>query len=245
MNGQQKLFQQQKQKAIERGDIMADRIIQTETLEAIANAIRNKVAGLTDKIKVSDFALKISYMRNEFVGVISGTGTIVNIPYGCTKIGDWRLSYMGSLLTVMIPETVTSIGEHAFEKSSMTSLTIPSTVQTIGLQALGNNSNLVELIIEEGIQGIPDYFAYACNKLPLVDIPESCNTIGVMAFRECSKLATINIKNSNMTSIGTQAFYGIKSDAVINCAFSQGAVSGAPWGAPSGVTINYDVDFSE
>lgn len=225
---------------------MADRIIQTETLQSIANALRGGASqSVSDKIEVADFALKIAYLRNEYDGVISGYSTIVNIPYGCDKIGKWRLAYLANLLTVNIPDTVITIDEHALENTGMTTLTIPSTVQTIGVQALGNNPNLVELIIEEGIQTIPNYFAYACNKLPLVDIPESCNSIGVMAFRECSKLATINIKNSNMTSIGTQAFSGIKSDAVINCGFSQGAVSGAPWGAPSTVTINYDVDFSD
>lgn len=223
---------------------MADRIIQSETLTAIANAIRNQVPDLTNKIDVSDFALQIEYILNEMDGIISGYGTVLHIPYGCNKIGKWRLAYLDHMLTVIIPSTVTTIEEHAFDYSKLTSLTIPSTIQSIGVQALGNNTNLVQLIIEEGLQSIPGYMAYGCNKLPAIDIPASCSSIGVMAFRDCSKLAEINIKNSNLTSIGTQAFSGIKSDAVINCGFSQGVVSGAPWGAPASVTFNYDVNFS-
>jgi len=43
-----------------------------------------------------------------------------------------------------------------------------------------------------------------------------------------------------VTSIGSKAFQGINANAVITCKFAEGAVSGAPWGAPSSVKIVYD-----
>jgi len=53
-------------------------------------------------------------------------------------------------------------------------------------------------------------------------------------------LATVNLP-STITNIGGNTFKNINANAVINCGFAQGAVSGAPWGAPSTATINYNV----
>ena len=77
-----------------------------------------------------------------------------------------------------------------------------------------------------------------CPTLTSVNLP-SATSIGDHAFTDCSALTSIDLPN--VTSIGTNAFGGISSTAVINLGAAEGEISGAPWGAPEGVTINYNV----
>lgn len=178
---------------------MAERIIQTETLQGIANALRGGASqSASDKIEVADFA-----------DVAEGL-----------KADETYLKGMidGSLTSIVIPKGVTTFKYSVFASyQDLTKVTIPNGVTTIGNMAFNNCSNLTE-----------------------VNIPNSVTTIGTNAFRMCSSLAELNLPNS-ITSIGSGAFQNIKSDAVINCGFAEGAVSGAPWGAPSTATINYNV----
>ncbi|NLF37403.1 MAG: leucine-rich repeat domain-containing protein, partial [Clostridiaceae bacterium] len=62
-------------------------------------------------------------------GILTGyRGEPVNviIPESVTSIGDWAFSNCSSLTSITIPESVTSIGKHTFYGCiSLTSITIP------------------------------------------------------------------------------------------------------------------------
>jgi hypothetical protein len=81
-----------------------------------------------------------------------------------------------------IPNSVTSIGDNAFQSSGLTNVTIPNSVTSIG----------------------NDVFLY-CQSLTSVTIPNSVTSIGSGAFFECGSLTSVTIPN-NVTSIGDQAF---------------------------------------
>ncbi len=66
---------------------------------------------------------------------------------------------MGDDYEIVIPETingveVNAIGEEAFMFSSITSITIPGSVKTIGKDAFGGCDELESIILEEGIEHI-------------------------------------------------------------------------------------------
>lgn len=83
--------------------------------------------------------------------------------------------YSGSGGAVTIPDSVTSIGESAFERcASLTSVTIPNSVTTI------------------------DYGAFwGCSGLTSVIIPDSVTQIGVFAFASCTSLTDISVSKGN------------------------------------------------
>jgi uncharacterized repeat protein (TIGR02543 family) len=143
----------------------------------------------------------------------STTGTDTN---GFTWQSDDGVTYSitgynGSDTNITIPSsidghTVTSIGNNAFKDKSLTSVTIPDTVTSIGSFAFYNCLSLVNISIPDSVTSIGDSaFAY-CTSLPNITLPPNLSSIGNSTFQYCQALTAITIPSS-VTSIGSFAFY--------------------------------------
>ena len=97
------------------------------------------------------------------------------------------------ITSVIIPNTVTSIGIRAFASNKLTSVTIPSSVTSIGKSAFSSNQ-LTNIIIPSSVKTIGDG-AFSSNHLTSVTIPNSVTSIGTNAFRKD------NSSNPNLTKI--------------------------------------------
>ena len=96
--------------------------------------------------------------------------------------------------SVSIPSTVTSIGEYAFRYcSSLTTVTIGSGVQTIGWAAFDGCTNLTSVNIPNGVTEIDQGTFRDCVNLPSITIPSSVTTISSEAFENCRSLTSISI----------------------------------------------------
>ena len=113
-----------------------------------------------------------------------------------------------SLTSVTIPNSVTSIGDHAFRGcSGLTSVTIPNSVTSIGSGAFYGCSGLTSVTIPNSVTSIGGGAFQRCSGLTSVTIPNSVTSIGDYAFQGCSGLTSVTIPNS-VTSIGDYAFQG-------------------------------------
>ena len=84
-------------------------------------------------------------------------------------------AYIGSATDIVIPNSVTTIGDKAFYNcKGLTSVTIPNSVTTIGWWAFRD-----------------------CSGLTSVTIPNSVTTIGMQAFEGCSGLTFIDVDAAN------------------------------------------------
>ena len=116
-----------------------------------------------------------------------------------------------SLLDIVIPSSVTSIGDSAFGNcSSLCKIVIPSSITSIGDSAFYGCSSLSEVVIPSSVTSIGDSVFYGCSSLSEVVIPSSVTSIGDSAFEDCGSLSTIVIPSS-VTSIGDSAFSGCSS----------------------------------
>ncbi len=132
--------------------------------------------------------------------------TKFTIPDSVTTIGEYAFDGCSSLTYVTIPNSVTTIGEHAFAWcSNLTSVTIPNSVTTIGEFAFFYCESLKSVTIPNGVTTIGNYTFTNCKSLTSVTIPNSVKTIGEFAFDGCNSLKSVTIPNS-VTTIGWRAF---------------------------------------
>lgn len=116
-----------------------------------------------------------------------------------------------TLTSIVIPNSVTSIGEGAFLYcNSLASIEIPYSVTSIGLEAFYCCSILTNIKIPYGVESLEEYVFNGCVSLASIEIPDSVTSIEDAAFSHCSSLTSIEIPNS-VTSIGSTAFFGCSS----------------------------------
>jgi len=93
------------------------------------------------------------------------------------------------------------------------SVVIPNTVTTIGSKAFYAQTSLVTVTLSNSITIIQDRVFYECASLSSITIPNSVQTIGEYAFFNCKSLGTVTIPNS-VTTIGIAAFVGCNLQSV-------------------------------
>jgi len=113
----------------------------------------------------------------------------------------------------VIPNTVTSIGNRAFDGcSGLRSLTIPSSVTSIGQNVFYNCSGLRSLTIPSSVTSIGNWAFYYCSGLTSVTIGSGVTSIGNDAFNLCRGLTSVTIEATTPPTLGTSAF-----DSTNNC----------------------------
>ena len=105
--------------------------------------------------------------------------TSVVIPGSVTSIGDNAFGYCRNLTSVAIPNSVTSIGEAAFFKcKELTSVTIPGSVTSIGGAAFTYCERLTSVTIPDSVKSIGNWAFAGCVSLTSVTIPEKVRVVG-------------------------------------------------------------------
>ena len=108
--------------------------------------------------------------------------------------------------SITLPSTVKSIGKDVFSKfKALTSITIPDSVTEIEASAFRNCEALTTVTLPKGLTAIKESTFSECGALTSITIPEGVTSIGAYAFGECGALTSITIPEG-VTSIGDGAF---------------------------------------
>lgn len=98
-----------------------------------------------------------------------------------------------------------SIGAYAFSCASLTSVTIPYGVTSIGNDAFSFCAELTDVTIPNTVTSIGNFAFCMCTSLTEITIPDSVTSIEFSAFNSCASLASVTI-GKGVTSIGNNAF---------------------------------------
>ena len=148
------------------------------------------------------------------VAVAEATLTEANIPssvefegnqYPVIKINDRVFSGNTNLMSVTLPESLTTLGDRAFYTcKSLKTIKIPSGVTAIPGHCFDGCSSLESVTIPEGVMTIGDVAFYACS-INALTLPESLEKIGIGAFCNNCVLKSVNIP-AKVKTIGAWAF---------------------------------------
>ena len=118
--------------------------------------------------------------------------TSVVIPNTVTSIGNNTFSGCYDLCSVNIPSSVSNIKSYAFSDcSSLRSVNIPSSVKNIENNVFMGCSNITSIIIPDDVTSIGDYAFAGCARLEKIYLGISMKSIGMMAFSNCLSLTSL------------------------------------------------------
>ena len=170
-------------------------------------------------------------------GKLSGA---YSVKEGTRIICDSAFSFCSSLSSIVIPDSVTSIGDSAFSNcSSLSSISIPDSVTSIGDSAFSNCSSLSKIFIPNSVTSIGDSAFSNCSSLSYIVIPNSVTSIGDSAFKFCNSLSKVVISDS-VTRIGKSAFFYCSSLSYIAIPYSVTSIENIAFGG-----CNFSNDFKQ
>jgi len=155
----------------------------------------------------------------------------VELCEGLLEIGEWAFScWSGLVKEIKIPSSVQVIGSNAFVHChKLEKVTLCDGLLEIGSNAFSHCYSLKRIRIPSTLVNIHDHafaycdgiedvklcciglleigeFAFYGNSFCQIDIPSTVNVIGKGAFKDCRKLAEVNLPEG-LVEIGEMAFY--------------------------------------
>ncbi len=153
-----------------------------------------------------------------------------------TDVGATAFQRCSKLKTVSISSNVNSIGDSAFDRcalqtvtiakpaaegsglttlgnsvfldaDSITAIELPDTITTMGTDVFSGCTKLDTVNIPTGLTTIPNKTFYNCRALTEITIGTQIKSIGISAFENCRGLEAITIPK-NVETIGDKAFMG-------------------------------------
>jgi hypothetical protein len=160
---------------------------------------------------------------------------------GITSIGDYAFLHCDNIQSVILPNTVTSIGRSAFEASgsiqgNLTNINLPNSLTSIGQEAFCYCGKLTSIIIPRGVTRIEQDTFTMCFDLASVTIPDTVTSIGYCAFCDCTGLTTLTIPKS-VTEITYNALSGCNNLTQITVNRIENSIEGAPWWADNATMV--------
>ena len=198
--------------------------IELTTLTIPASVVEIKYSYFNETLSYRDYSTSYKYVvpfsKLKAVNVSADNPVYSSqdgVLYNKSKTKLLSMPKASGLTNFDIPQSVTSIGNEAFQGCSMLeSVSIPASVTSIGSCAFSDCTSLVSITIPSSVTEIGGGAFSDCTSLESVSIPASVTSIGSCAFSDCTSLVSITIPSS-VTEIGGGAFEGMCRIATVTC----------------------------
>lgn len=139
------------------------------------------------------------------------------IPTGVTEIGSSAFSNCTKLTSITVPNSVKTIGGWAFEKTSISKITVPASVNELSVHAFDHCAKLSSIAVNKNnktyssIGGVvfnnnkTTLVLFPCGKSGNYTVPNGVKTIGTYAFYDCDKVKSVKLSGT-VTKISKNAF---------------------------------------
>ena len=119
-------------------------------------------------------------------------------------------------------KAVASLGVNALQGCEFTTVTIPSTVTTIGYHAFGYCTNLKSVKLPDSVKNVAYHAFEGCTGLQCVDFGKNVSFIGVKAFDGCSSLRSLVFRGAKEPDVQvdqhtgfTDSFGGVAPGCIV------------------------------
>lgn len=166
---------------------------------------RFRTITIPDSVTKLYYVVNSSDVKNVTKVTFEGDSRVIDIPDNC-------FFFMNGLQQVVLPPKLQTIGASAFGSTALTSISLPSTLTSIGNHAFISCEQLTTVTIPEGVTSLGEGAFDHCKALTSVTLPNSLQTIGKAAFSFCTSLTEAKLgtsmKDSKLQTIGDAAFSG-------------------------------------
>lgn len=170
-------------------DIIKEKLDYGQCGDSIFYSIQN------DNLSLQGDGATYSYVQGKspFCGKQSISVIIIND--GITKLGDYLFEDCGDLdTTIIIPPSVTTLGNFVFYNSLFSEIVIPESVTSIGEYLFNQNVGLEKAEINSVEMG--DYMFSNCTALSELIIGTNVKKLGTSMFGYCASLTAITYKGA-------------------------------------------------
>lgn len=177
---------------------------ESDEIESLAStgemyAVEGVVGG---KVQFDKSIGTVTWMQNTVTqAVIPDTIDGVKV----VAIGDWATPQKETFTKLVLPDSVTSIGQGLGQYSGLTEVVIPSGVSVISKYSFRGCNSLVNLTVPGNVKTIEDCCFMNCKSLKTVTLEEGVSEVCQNAFQGCSEMVTLSMPSS-LKTIGNYAF---------------------------------------
>lgn len=149
--------------------------------------------------------------------IIPATVNYEGAEYTVNAIAGWSFSQRTDIISMVMPDCVSSIGASAFTNcTSLETIAWSKGLKSIGQFSFAECSSLKSVNLPEGLESIGNDCFFKCTDMTEISLPQTLATIGEAAFAGCDSLVSIDIpagvavisrnmiSGKNLTHIGLQ-----------------------------------------
>ena len=189
------------------------------------NTISNSVYYVYEISSYRAYSQRYTYNTPDTINTVTITDA--------TQIPSGAFANNKNITKIVLNDSITSIGDFAFQNSSIKDFVIPESVNEIGTYAFYSCTGLTEMHIPNSVAEIKDYTFYNCTGIKRLTISRTIKTIGKYAFYNCSGISKLVIPDKT-ESIGLCAFANCKSIEEINIPDSVSSIGESAFSNTSG-----------